>query len=325
MNEPYRIIIGKPGGPDVLEREAIAIPDPGPGEVRVRLGAIGLNFIDTYHRSGLYPMPVRSGLGVEGAGTVEAVGPGVSAVQPGDRVGMVTKPGTYATHVIVPLSTLVRLPDTITDEAAAASLMKGLTSWMLAGPCSKIRAGQSALVHGAAGGVGQVLVQWLKAMDVTVIAHAGSPEKAMLAQAMGADHALSCAYDQLAGEVRSLSGGRGVDVVYDGIGAASWAASLAATARCGLVVTYGNASGPVPPFSPLDLSRAGSLFVTRPTLYDYIAEPGVLQDAGARMFAMIVDGTLKIEIGRRFALADAAEAHRALEERKTTGSTILIP
>lgn len=325
MTEPYRILVRKPGGPEALERETISIPEPGPGEVRVRLGAIGLNFIDTYHRSGLYPLQLPTGLGIEGAGTVEAVGPDAKGMAPGDRVAMVTKSGTYATHIIVPASALVRLPESVSDEMAAAGLIKGLTSWMLAEPCGKIRAGQSALVHGAAGGVGQVLVQWLKAIDVLVIAHAGSPEKAKRAATAGADHALSDPYDQLAGQVRRLTGGRGVDIVYDGIGAASWAASLAATARCGLVVTYGNASGPVPPFSPLDLSRAGSLFVTRPTLFDYIAEPGALQAAGEQVFAMIADGKLKIEIGQRYALADAADAHRALEARVTTGSTILIP
>ncbi|WP_157215077.1 quinone oxidoreductase family protein [Flavisphingomonas formosensis] len=325
MNEPYRIIIRSHGGPEVIERENIALPEPGPGEVRIRVAASGLNFIDTYHRSGLYPLAMPSGLGVEGGGTVEAVGESVTDMRTGDRVAFLVRAGSYATHVVVPATMTVTLPEGVSEEVAAGAFMKGLTSWMLVEPCAKIHAGQSALVHGAAGGVGQVLVQWLKAIGVTVIAHAGSPEKADRATALGADHALSCPYDALAGTVRDLTGGRGVDVVFDGIGAASWAASLAATARCGLVITYGNASGPVPPFSALDLLRAGSLFVTRPTLYDYIAAPGTLQSAGRTLFEMVVDGRLKVGIDQRFPLSEAAEAHRALEGRQTTGSTILVP
>ena len=196
---------------------------------------------------------------------------------------------------------------------------------MLAGPCSRLEPGQSALVHSAAGGVGMLLVQWLKTIGVKVIAHAGTPEKAARAKALGADEVLSCPFDALAGEVRRLTDGRGVDAALDGVGAVSWPASLAATARRGLIVTYGNASGPVPPFSPLELNRAGSLYVTRPKLYDYVTEPGSLQAAAAQLFGMIANGTLSVEIGRRYPLVEAAEAHRALEARETTGSTILLP
>ena len=309
----------------MIKREAIDLPAPREGEARIRVAASGLNFIDTYHRSGLYPLTLPSGLGVEGAGTVEAVGGGTSGLHPGDRVAFLMRSGSYATHVTVPATMVVPLPPGVSEEIAAAGFMKGLTSWMLVEPCAKVQPGQSALVHGAAGGVGQLLVQWLKAIGVTVIAHAGTPEKAARASTLGADHALSCRYDDLAAQVRAYTDGRGVDVIYDGIGAASWAASLASAARCGLVVTFGNASGPVPPFSALDLLRAGSLFVTRPTLYDYIARPGALQHAGRTLFAMIANGRLKVEIDQRFTLADAAEAHRALESRRTTGSTILIP
>ncbi len=314
------------GGPEVIAREAFDPPAPAPGELQVRTTAIGVNFIDTYHRSGLYPLPLPAGLGGEAAGVVERVGEGVSGFGRGDRVALLpSAPGTYATGVTIPADKAVRLPDDVPDEIAAASLLKGLTAWFLVEPCARIAPGDTVLVHAAAGGVGSILVQWLKAIGATVIAHAGSPEKAARATDLGADHALSCPFNALAGEVRALTGGKGVSVVLDGVGAASWAASLAATARRGLIVTYGNASGPVPPFSVLELNRAGSLFVTRPKLYDYVAEPGELQAAAAKLFGMIGARTLKIDIGRRFALAEAADAHRALEARATTGSTILIP
>ena len=314
------------GGPEVIAREAYDPPAPGPGALRVRTTAIGVNFIDTYHRSGLYPLPLPAPLGGEAAGVVEEVGDGVTQLAAGDRVALLPgTPGTYATAIVIPADRAVKLPDDVADDTAAAALLKGLTAWFLIGPCAKITVGDAVLVHAAAGGVGSILVQWLKAIGATVIAHAGSAEKAERAAALGADHALSCPFDRLAGEVRALTGGKGVAVVLDGVGAASWPASLAATARRGLIVTYGNASGPVPPFSVLELNRAGSLFVTRPKLYDYVAEPGELQAAAAKLFDMIGQGTLKIDIGRRFSLADAAAAHRALEARETTGSTILLP
>lgn len=314
------------GGPEVIAREAFDPAPPAAGELLVRTTAIGVNFIDTYHRSGLYPAPFPAPLGVEAAGTVERVGEGVAGFAVGDRVALLpSTPSTYATALVLPAGQAVKLPDEVTDEIAAASLLKGLTAWMLVEPCGKVAAGDAVLVHAAAGGVGSILVQWLKAAGATVIAHAGSAEKAARAAALGADHALHCTFDALAGEVRARTDGKGVAVVLDGVGAASWAASLASTARRGLIVTYGNASGAVPPFSPLELNRAGSLFVTRPKLYDYIAEPGELTIAAARLFAMIGAGRLKIDIGRRFALADATAAHRALESRGTTGSTILLP
>ena len=320
------VVARAPGGPEVMERAALPELAPGAGELRVRTTAIGVNFIDTYHRSGLYPLPSPATLGVEAAGVVEAAGDGVTGFAVGDRVALLPSvPGTYATALVVPAAQAVRLPDAIPDEIAAASLLKGLTAWMLAEPCGKAGAGSTVLVHAAAGGVGSILVQWLKAIGVSVIAHAGSAEKAARAEALGADHVLSCPFAELAGAVRSLTGGRGVALVLDGVGAASWAASMAATARRGLIVTYGNASGPVPPFSPLELNRAGSLFVTRPKLYDYVAEPHELQAAAARLFGMIGEGKLRVDIGRRLPLDQVAEAHRALEARETTGSTILLP
>lgn len=322
----YRMIARAAGGPGVIQREAFDPPAPAAGELSVRTTAVGVNFIDTYHRSGLYPMPLPAALGVEAAGVVEEIGAGVTGFAPGDRVAVLpSAPCTYASAFVIPAGKAVKLPNDVPDEIAAASLLKGLTAWMLAGPCGRVAPGNAVLVHAAAGGVGSILVQWLKAIGATVIAHAGTAEKAERAATLGADHALSCPFDALAGKVRELTSGAGVAVVLDGVGAASWTAALAATARRGLIVTYGNASGPVPPFSVLELNRAGSLFVTRPKLYDYVAEPGELQAAAAKLFAMIGAEKLKIDIGRRFLLSDAADAHRALEARETTGSTILLP
>jgi NADPH2:quinone reductase len=322
----YRIIFRTPGGPEVLERETISAPTPAPGEAVVRHEAVGLNFIDTYHRSGLYPVPLPSGLGGEGAGVVEAIGEGVTDVAVGDRVVYAgTVLGAYATVRAINAEQLVKLPDAIDDKTAAAAFLKGLTADMLVGACGKVQPGQAILVHAAAGGMGSLLVQWVHAIGATVIAHAGSPEKAEKARALGADHVLSCPFDALAGEVRRLTGGRGVDTVFDGVGKDSWAASLASIARRGLMVTYGNASGAVPPVPPLDLMRAGSLFLTRPTMGDYSDSPADRRAAAQRLFDMILSGKLQVEIGQTFALADAAQAHRALEGRTTTGSTVLLP
>jgi NADPH2:quinone reductase len=324
--DAWRIIARQPGGPEVLEREAFAMPTPGPGEVRVRNTAIGVNYIDTYHRSGLYPAPAPIAIGSEAAGIVEAVGHGVEGVSLGQRVAYLPpKAGTYATHSLTSAERLYALPGAVDDATAAASLLKGLTAWMLVERCARVEAGQWVLVHAAAGGVGSIAVQWLKAIGARVIAHAGTEAKAAKAMALGADHALTCPFDALADAVRERTEGRGVDTVFDGVGATSWAASLASLARRGLLVSYGNASGPVPPVAPLVLSRAGSLFLTRPTLYDYLDTADARATGGKRLFALLGAGMVKVEIGQRFALADAAEAHRALESRQTTGSTILIP
>lgn len=323
MTGRYRLVFRAAGGPEVIEREPLGALDPGPDEVLVRHEAIGLNFIDTYHRTGLYPLDLPSGLGSEAAGVVEAAGAGAPFAE-GDRVGYALgPPGAYATHRIVAADRLVPLPEGIGAETAAAILLKGCTAEFLIERCARVRAGDWVLVHAAAGGVGSILVPWLKAIGAKVIAHAGSAEKAAIAAGLGADHALSGPFDDLAGEVRALCGGAGC--VLDGVGAASWQASLASLARRGLMVSFGNASGPVPPVSPLELARGGSLFLTRPTLHDYVAGAEALRASAARLFEMVGSGAVPVRIGARFPLAEAAEAHRALEARSTTGSTLLIP
>lgn len=325
MSERYRMVIRRTGGPEVIEREDLGALAPGPGEVLIRHEAIGLNYIDTYHRSGLYPLSLPSGLGSEGAGVIETAGTGTGFAA-GERIAYaIAPPGAYATHRLIAADRLVRLPDEISAESAAAAMLKGCTAEMLVERCAKVQAEDWVLVHAAAGGVGSILVPWLKAVGAKVIAHAGSAEKAAIAAGLGADHALSCPLDQLAEKVRGITGGAGVRTVLDGVGAASWAASLASLGKRGLMVSYGNASGPVPPFSPLELARGGSLFLTRPTLGDYVATPAKLQASAARLFAMIASEAVPVRIGARFPLADAAEAHRALEARATTGSTLLIP
>jgi NADPH2:quinone reductase len=325
MTERYRLIIRRTGGPEVIEREALGALEPGPSEVLVRHEAIGLNYIDTYHRSGLYPLNLPSGLGSEAAGVVEAAGEG-AGFSVGERVAYaLAPPGAYATHRLIAADRLVRLPDRIDAETAAAVLLKGCTAEMLVERCAKVQAGDWVLVHAAAGGVGSILVPWLRALGARVIAHAGSAEKAAIAKELGADHALSCPFDQLAEKVREITEGAGVRTVFDGVGAASWSASLASLGRRGLMVSYGNASGPVPPFSPLELARGGSLFLTRPTLFDYAATAPELQASAARLFEMIGSGAIPVRIGARFPLADAAEAHRALEGRATTGKVLLVP
>ena len=322
----FRMIVRQTGGPEKIDREEITPTDPGVNEVRLRQSAIGLNFIDTYHRSGLYKLDLPAGLGSEAAGIVEAVGTGVEELKVGDRVAYAGgPPGAYATVRTLAADLLVPLPDAIDDKTAAAAMLKGFTAAYLIGPCAKIEAGQTVLVHAAAGGVGSILVQWLKAMGVTVIAHAGSPEKAEQAKQLGADHALSCPMDDLAAKVREITNGNGVEVVLDGVGKASWDASIASIARRGLLVTYGNASGPVPPIDALSLSKAGSIFVTRPTLADYASNAQQRRDLAGTLFDVIASGAVKISIGQTFALADAADAHRALESRGTTGATVLLP
>jgi NADPH:quinone reductase len=323
---PFAVRFRRTGGPEVLEAEPLAIAAPGRGEVLVRHEAVGLNFIDTYFRTGLYPVELPGGLGNEAAGVVEAVGEGVADFQVGDRVGYFTGPvGAYATHRRVGADRLVKLPEGITSEQAAAAMLKGCTAEYLIERCARVEAGQTVLVHAAAGGVGSIAVQWLKAIGATVIAHSGSAAKAGMAASLGADISLDCPQDQLASKVREATGGNGVPVVLDGVGAASWEASLGSVARRGLIVSYGNASGPVPPFTPLDLMRRGSIFVTRPTLADYCPTPAEIRESAARLFAMMLAGNVDVRIGTRFALADAADAHRALEARETTGSTVLIP
>lgn len=322
MAQPYRMIARVHGGPEVIEREAFDPGAPGAGEILVAQDAIGLNFIDTYYRTGLYPAPLPIVLGSEGVGIVVAVGAGVRQFTLGDRVGCVAGLGAYATHRIVPADRAIRIPAGISSEAAAAMMLKGMTACYLAEDTIKLTAGQTALVHAAAGGVGSVLVPWLRDKGVIVIGHAGTPEKAAM---VDADHSLTGAFDQLVQQVRNITGDRGVDVVYDGIGKESWSTSLACLKRRGLMVSYGNASGAVPPVSLLDISQGGSLFVTRPTLADYVSTPQELAHTAARLFDRMERGVVDSTIGQRFAMTDAADAHRALESRQTTGSTVLLP
>ena len=312
------------GGPEVLEFGNTMLIDPGPGEVQIRQIAIGVNFIDTYHRSGIYPVSLPSGLGLEAAGIVEAVGTGV-AIAVGTRVGYCWGPiGAYATHRTIAADRVVVLPDGISDEVAAAALLKGCTAEFLVERCARVQPRQWALVQAAAGGVGLLLVQWLKHVGATVIAVAGSADKVAMAIAHGADHGLVYG-DTLAQHVRELTSGRGVDVVFDGIGKVTFEASLDCLKRRGLHISYGNASGPVGAVDFSILARKGSLFTTRPTLFDYYTNREEIETHAGRLLALISNGTLKVSIDQRYALSDAATAHRDLEARRTTGSTVLLP
>ncbi|HSX53904.1 MAG TPA: quinone oxidoreductase [Sphingomonas sp.] len=319
-------IIEATGGPEVIGWTTRDLPPPGPGEVRVRHTAVGLNFIDTYHRSGLYPVPLPGGLGSEAAGVVEAVGEGVTALTPGDRVATYGPGlGAYASERNVPAEILSKLPDTISDEVAAAVMLKGCTTEYLVERAAKVQAGMTVLVHAAAGGTGQLLVQWLKHLGATVIGTVGSPDKAARARALGADHVIEYRTEKIAERVREITGGAGVPVVFDGVGGSTWDESLKSAARRGLIVSFGNAGGPVEGVNLGVLSRHGSLFVTRPTLYDYYATPAERAAGVARVFELVASGVLSVEIGQRFRLEDAADAHRAIEAGETMGATLLIP
>lgn len=318
--------IERTGGPEVIGLVDAELPAPGAGEVRLRQTAIGLNYIDTYHRTGLYPVALPSGLGLEAAGVVEAVGTGVEGLAPGDRAAYFMGPlGAYAEARNLPARGLVKLPDSVPDEVAAALLLKGCTAEFLAERCARVEAGQTVLVQAAAGGVGLYLVQWLKALGVTVIGTAGSDAKLALARAAGADHLIGYSCEEVAPRVRELTGGRGVDVVFDGVGKATFAGSLDSLVRRGLYVGYGNASGPVGEVDFALLARKGSLFATRPTLFDYYATPEDFAAGTGRVLEMLASGAINVRIDQRYALADAAQAHRDLEARATTGATVLIP
>jgi len=318
-------IIEQHGGPEVIRWRDVTLSPPGPGEVLVRQTAVGLNYIDTYHRRGVYPIALPGGLGSEAAGVVEAVGEGVTALSPGDRVaGFGPTRGAYADARVVAAAELFRLPDDAGDETAAALLLKGCTAEFLVERCATVVPGDAVLVHAAAGGVGQLLVGWLKAAGAVVIGTVGTEAKVERTRAMGADHVLVHREEDVAARVRELTGGEGVAVSFDGVGAATWGVSLAATRRRGLIVSYGNAGGLVEGVNLGVLARAGSLFVTRPTLFDYYVAPAEREAGVARVFAMLRSGAIRPEIGQRFALADAAEAHRALEAGETQGSTVLV-
>jgi NADPH2:quinone reductase len=318
--------IERTGGPEMILWADVDLPPPGPGEVRMRNTAVGLNFIDVYHRKGLYPIELPGGLGSEAAGVVEAVGEGVHGFAVGDRIGTFGPlRGAYATERNVPAAQLIHLPDEVDDKVAAALLLKGCTTEMLVERCAKVEAGQTVLVHAAAGGVGHLLVGWLKAIGATVIGTVGDAAKADRAKRAGADHVLLHKEEDVAARVREITGGKGVAVSFDGVGKATWPVSLASVARRGLIVSYGNASGPVEGVNLGILSQKGSLFVTRPTLFDYYVTPEDRQAGVARLFAMLAKGAIVPEIGQTFALEDVADAHRALEAGETTGSTVLLP
>ncbi len=318
--------IRQPGGPDVIAWTDVELAAPGPGEVRMRNLAVGLNFIDTYHRGGLYPMALPSGLGMEAAGIIEAVGDGVTDWRMGDRVATFGPSiGAYATARNIAAHGLFLVPDDISDEIAAAGLLKGCTTEFLVERCAKVQPKWDILVHAAAGGVGLLLVQWLKHVGARVIGTVSTDEKAALARAAGADHVILYGKEDVAAQVRELTGGKGVEVTFDGVGRDTWETSLNATARRGLIVSYGNASGPVTGVNLGTLAQKGSLYVSRPTLFDYYHNAAERAAGAEYVFDMFRQGIIDITIGHRYALEDVAQAHRDLEGRKTVGSSILIP
>lgn len=314
------------GGPDVLEYVEVDVPEPGPGEARVRHTAIGLNFIDTYHRSGLYPLDLPAGLGSEAAGVVDAVGADVSAVSPGDRVVYTGRPAdAYSEQRNFPAEQLVPIPDGVSDEDAAAALLKGLTAWYLLRRSYPVKAGDNVLLYAAAGGVGSIASQWGRHLGARVIGIVSTDEKAEMARAQGCQHVIMADHDDIPGEVRRLTDGEGVAAAYDSIGKDTFLTSLDCLRPHGVMVTFGNASGPVDPFAPVELAKRHSLYVTRPVLFDFIDTRERLLDASAELFEVIREGVVKISVNQRYPLAEAAQAHRDLEARKTTGSTILQP
>lgn len=315
----------KTGGPEVLERVSITLPEPGLGEVRLRHSAIGLNFIDIYQRTGLYPTSLPTILGTEAAGVIEAVGAGVSLTV-GTRVAYARGPlGAYASARIMPANHCVPLPENVSDVVAASSMLKGLTAWYLLHETFPVRRGDTILVHAAAGGVGQILCQWAKQLGVTVIGTVGSEAKAVIAKKAGCDHVIFYRTEDVAARVRALTNRVGVPVVYDAVGKATFMASLNALKPLGMMVSFGQASGPIPAFELSELAKRGSLFITRPSLKDYIADDATYQRAAKALLTMIGSGKLPMHVSQRYALADAALAHRALEARETTGSSVLIP
>lgn len=314
------------GGPEVLELEDLDLPPPGAGQVRVRHSAIGVNFIDTYHRSGLYPIPLPSGLGLEAAGTVEALGEAVTSLKLGDRVGYCSGPiGAYAEANNVPADRVVKLPDSVSDETAAASLLKGMTAQYLLKRTFPVKRGDTILFHAAAGGVGLIACQWAKHLGVTVIGTVGSNDKVSLARENGCAHVLNTREEDWVKRLRELTGGKGVPVVYDSIGKDTWAGSLDCLAVRGFLVSFGNASGAVPPFEPGILSAKGSLYLTRPTLMHYTRTREELQDTADDLFSVVGSGAVKVAVHQRFKLSEARQAHEALHSRKTTGATVLMP
>ncbi|SEK79759.1 quinone oxidoreductase family protein [Rhodococcus maanshanensis] len=311
------------GGPEVLRWESVEVGDPGPGEVRVRHGAVGLNFADTYFRTGMYPAPLPAGMGVEGAGVVEAVGAGVTDFREGDRVTYTGSPlGAYSTERVMPAEHLIALPDAIEFETAAAMTMRGLTTSYLLRRIHPLKAGDTVLLHAAAGGVGLIFCQWAKLLGVNVIGTVSTDEKAAVARAHGCGEVIVYTRENVAERVRELTGGAGVPVVYDSIGASTFQTSIDSLARRGLLVAFGTASGPIPPIDAMQLAVKGSLFVTRPALADYIADPAERAELAGELFGHVAAGRISIEINQRYGLEDAEKAHRDLESGISIGSSV---
>ena len=322
----FAIRFHQTGGPEVLRWEEVPVGDPAADEVRLRHEAVGLNYIDTYQRSGLYPLPLPSGLGQEGAGVVEAVGKEVRDFRPGDRVAYAGGPvGAYSQQRCLPAARLLKLPESIDFRSGAAMMLQGLTTAYLLRRTYAVQPGDAVLIHAAAGGVGLIACQWAKALGATVIGTVSTEAKAELARQHGCEHVILYSHEDVAARVRDITGGEGVAVVYDGVGKDTFAASLDSLRMRGMMVSFGNASGAVPPFNPLLLTQKGSLFLTRPMLAHYTANRDELLALGQELFAVVESGKVRININQTYALADAADAHRALEARQTTGSTVLLP
>jgi NADPH2:quinone reductase len=323
---PKAIRITETGGPEVMRWENVEVGEPGEGQARIRHTAVGVNYIDTYHRSGLYPLPLPTGLGSEGAGVVEAVGPGVTVVKPGDRVAYAGGgPGSYAEARVMPAEALVPIPDGVSDQIAAAIMLKGMTTQYLIRRTYAVRPGETVLFHAAAGGVGLIACQWLKALGATVIGTVGSDAKAAITRAGGCDHVIISTREDIAARVKEITGGAGVPVVYDSVGKDTFMASLDCLKPLGLMVSFGNASGKVAPFDLGILSQKGSLYLTRPTLATYTATRADLEATAREVFDVIRSGKVKVEIRHTYPLAEAVQVHRDLEGRKTVGSIVMVP
>ncbi len=320
------IRIEKIGGPEVMQWVDVEIGEPGAGEIRVKHHAVGLNYIDVYFRTGLYQQPLPGSLGMEAAGVIEAVGPGVDGFKVGDRVAYAARPpGAYCEVRVMAAAGVVKLPDALSFEQGAAMMLQGMTAQYLLRRTYPVRAGQTILIHAAAGGVGLIACQWAKALGATVIGTVGSDEKAELARAHGCDHTIIYTRENFSQRVREITGGEGVPVVYDSIGRDTYTGSLDSLAPLGMLVSFGNASGALAPIDSAALASRGSLFFTRPTLFSYIAKRQDLEHTAQELFDVVLSGKVKIGINQTFALRDVAEAHRALEQRRTTGSTVLLP
>jgi NADPH2:quinone reductase len=321
----FGIIVRKPGGPEALERSELPTPEPGAGEVRIVQHAIGVNFIDTYYRKGTYPWPTTPLIpGGEAAGTVEVVGEGAD-FKVGDRVAYTLPNGAYRTRRVVPADRLVKLPDSMAFDVAASLMLKGLTTQFLLNSCYAVKASDVVLVHAAAGGVGSLMGQWLKSLRCTSIGTVGSPDKIPIAKHSGYTHVIDYRADDFAARVKDITAGKGCDVVYDSVANDTWRGSLKSLHTRGLFVCFGQSSGPITDFKFSDLAAGGSLYATRPTLFDYIKTRAELQMRAANLFAKVASGEVRPSIGQRYPLRDAAQAHRDLESRRTTGSTILLP